>query len=152
MKQQSRAVQARWAAEEATEQALSEHFRSIPVEKGLTLLAQMRSNCTIAGTILNERINEPKMEKCKTCHISWDDYQRRPGTHGKDWVLRRPHYHPEDRHIIVVDVFCSMACVARENQVSQGVRGVADRGMIPSDNPRNHPRQVNVDELHKNAI
>ena len=100
----------------------------------------MRKNCQTAGQTLNARVNLPSEQRCKTCRITYADMQARK--RGNDWFLNRPHYHPEDRNIILVDHFCSAACVSLENNKTQGVSGVADRGMLPSDNPRNHPRQV----------
>lgn len=137
MKQQARAVQARWATEQSTEDELRLHFESISLDRALTLLAQMRKNCTIAGTIINSRINTPGDQKCKTCGLTYENLKKK----GKpDWWLNRPYYDPEDRNIIHVSHFCSAACVSMENNATQGVRGIADQGMLPSDNPKNHPR------------
>jgi hypothetical protein len=98
----------------------------------------MRGNCVIAGTILNTRINSPGDQRCKTCHLTYDDLRKK----GKpDWWLNRPYYDKDDRNIIHVAHFCSSACVSLENNATQGVKGVADQGMLPADNPRNHPRQ-----------
>lgn len=139
MKQQSRAIQARWAGEQATEDDLRSHFLSLPLERGLALLSKMRANCTIAGTILNERINAPRDQHCKTCKVTLAEFKER----GKpDWWLNRPHYNAEDRNIIEVDHFCSAACVSMENNKTQGTYGVADQGMLPRMNPKNHPRQT----------
>lgn len=137
IKQQARAIQARWAGEQATEDELRLHFESLPLEKALALLAQMRKNCVIAGTILNTRINAPGDQKCKTCGLTYEGLKRK----GKpDWWLNRPYYDREDRNIIHVDHFCSSACVSLENNKTQGVRGIADQGMLAKDNPQNHPR------------
>jgi hypothetical protein len=137
IKQQARAIQARWAGEQAAEEELRAHFLSIPLEKALALLQKMRANCTIAGTIINSRINAPGDQKCKTCGLTFEKLKAK----GKpDWWLNRPHYDKDDRNIIHVDHFCSAACVSQENNKTQGVRGVADQGMLPSDNPKNHPR------------
>lgn len=135
--QQSKAVQARWAGEQANEAEVRELFQTINVDKGLNLLAKMRLNCTLAGTILNDRINQPELQKCKTCEISEADYKAKHGN--KDWFLNRPYYDKEDRNIIHVDHFCSLSCISLENQKSQGTKGVSDRGMLRGDNPHNHP-------------
>lgn len=137
IKQQTRAIQARWATEQAVEDELREMFLAIPLDKALALLAKMRENCTTAGTIINTRINAPGDQHCKTCKMTYEDIKKR----GKpDWWLNRPYYDKDDRNIIHVDHFCSAACVSMENNATQGVRGIADRGMRPQDNPKNHPR------------
>jgi hypothetical protein len=141
MKQQSRAIQARWAAEQAVEDEIREFFLSTPLEKALGILAKMRANCTTAGQILNGRINAPGDQKCKTCKITYEELKKK----GKpDWWLNRPYYDSEDRNIIHVSHFCSAACVSQENNKTQGVRGVADQGMLPGDNPKNHPHQTHA--------
>jgi hypothetical protein len=111
----------------------------------------MRSNCVTAGTILNERINAENAQRCFTCKLSAEELQKRPGGF-RGWRMDRPHRHPEDMNITIVDHFCSDICIARANQESQGVRGVADRGMLPSDNPKLHPKQVDPKEFHEKAI
>jgi hypothetical protein len=152
IKQQSRAIQARWAGEKASEEEVTVHFQSLPLDKALVLLAKMRSNCTLAGTILNQRINEPLIQRCFTCKKSLEELTREKGSGFRDWKMNRPHRSKTDPNIIQVDHFCSERCIALANQKEQGIRGVADRGMMPADNPKNHPRQVNVDALHKEAI
>jgi hypothetical protein len=151
VKQQSKAIQARWAGEREAESELTEYFRSIPVDKGLEVLARMRKNCTLGGTILNERINDQSIQRCFTCKKSIEELNKRPGGF-RGWRMSRPRYHPEDRNIKIVDNFCSDICIAMAHQKEQGVRGVPDRGMLPSDNPENHPRQVDVKNLHEKAI
>lgn len=137
MKQQARAIQARWAGEEAAESDLRAHFLSLPLDKALALLAKMRANCTLAGQLINSRINAPEDQRCKTCRLTYVALKAK----GKpDWFLNRPYYDKEDRNIIHVDHFCSAACVSLENNKTQGVHGIADRGMLASDNPKNHPR------------
>jgi len=137
IKQQSRAIQARWATEQSTEEDLRAHFHSLPLERALALLAQMRRNCTTAGEIINSRINAPGEQRCATCNLSLAEFKKR----GKpDWWLNRPYYDPQDRNIIHVAHYCSAACVSLENNKTQGVRGIADQGMTPDMNPKNHPR------------
>ena len=135
MKQQARAIQARWAGEEASEADLRLHFESLPLDRALALLAKMRGNSTIAGTIINSRINTPGDQRCKTCGMTYEALRK---GNKPDWWLNRPHYNAEDRNIIEVDHYCSAACVSMENNKTQGVRGIADRGMLRSDNPDNH--------------
>jgi hypothetical protein len=139
LKQQSRAVQARWAGEAASEQDLRTFFTSLDLPRAFKLYAQCRSNLEIMGKILNDRSNVPEVQCCKTCGLSFADMQRR--SRKNDWFLNRPHYHQGDRNIIDVDHFCSAACVSLENNKTQGVYGMADRGMLASDNPQNHPRE-----------
>lgn len=135
VKQQSRAIQARWAGEQASEQDLGQHFKTLPLEKALSLLAAMRHNIEVAGKIINDRVNAPEVQRCKTCGKTFDQLLKG----GKrDWFLNRPHYDPKDRNIILVDHFCSANCVSLENNKTQGVRGISDRGMLRSDNPKNH--------------
>lgn len=142
IKQQTLAVQARWAAEESTEEEAMKFYSSIPVERLLSVHKRMRERCELAGKVLNTRVNTPDRQKCKVCGISFENFKKK----GKpDWWLNRPHYHPEDRNIILVDHFCSAACVSRENNKTQGVYGIPDQGMLPQDNPVNHPRQVKGD-------
>jgi len=139
LKQQSRAIQARWAAEHATEESLREHFQTIPLDRGLALLGQMRHNCELAGQILNGRINVPEDQRCETCKKTYDSLVK---SGMRDWFLNQPYYDKEDRSIIRVRHFCSSACISHYNNRTQGIRGVADRGMVPSDNPKLHPRQT----------
>lgn len=137
MKQQSKAVQARWAAEQASEEDFRELCLTLPLDKVLGLHKRIREMSEIAGKIINDRINTPEIQKCKTCGLTYEELRKR----GKpDWFLNRPHYDPTDRNIILVDHFCSANCISLENNKTQGVRGVSDRGMLASDNPRNHPR------------
>jgi hypothetical protein len=136
MKQQARAIQARWAGEEASEADLRLHFESLPLDRALALLAKMRGNSTIAGTIINSRINTPGDQKCKTCGMTYE--QLRKGNK-PDWWLNKPHYDPNDHNIIIVDHFCSSACVSFYNNKTQGVKGIADQGMTPDMNPHLHP-------------
>src|ERR1700758_3611541 len=77
MKQQARAIQARWAGEEAAESDLRLHFESIPLDKALALLGKMRANCTIAGTIINSRINAPADQKCEVCKLPHSEMMKR---------------------------------------------------------------------------
>lgn len=98
---------------------------------------------------MNERINDQSIQQCFTCHKTIKELQKRPGGF-RGWRMTRPRYHPEDRNIKIVDNFCSDVCIALAHQKEQGVRGLPDRGMLASDNPKNHPRQVA--DLHKEAI
>jgi hypothetical protein len=147
MKQQARAIQARWAGESSAEDDLRAHFLALPLDRALSLLARMRANCTLAGTILNSRINAPGDQRCKTCGLTYEKLKAK----GKpDWWLNKPHYDPDDRNIIIVDHFCSSACVSLYNNKTQGVRGVPDQGMLPSDNPTLHPRQTHAAQAKLN--
>lgn len=138
IKQQARAIQARWAGEQAAEEELRHHFETIPLEKALALLAKMRKNCEMAGGILNGRINVPELQKCATCGRTYDELIA--GSRMRDWFLNKPYYDKEDRNIIHVLHFCSAACISAYNHQTQGVSGVSDRGMLRRDNPGNHPR------------
>jgi hypothetical protein len=139
LKQQSRAAQARWAGEAASDEDLRSFFEELDLAKAFLLYAQMRKNLEVAGKILNQRSNVPETQHCKICDLSLDEYKRR--CRKNDWFLNRPHYHDGDRNIIDVDHFCSAACVSLENNRTQGVYGISDQGMLPSDNPQNHPRE-----------
>jgi len=139
LKQQSRAVQARWAGEQAAEADLRSYFATLPLDRAFALYAKMRQNLEVAGHILNDRSNVPEVQNCKTCGLTFDDMVKR--TRKNDWFLNRPHYHEGDHNIIDVDHFCSAACVSMENNKTQGVYGLPDRGMVPGDNPANHPRE-----------
>jgi hypothetical protein len=146
IKQQSRAVQARWAGEAAAEDDLRAHFISLPLDRALALLAKMRANCTTAGKLINERINAPGDQHCKTCKITLAAFKAK----GKpDWWLNSPHYDPDDHNIIIVDHFCSAACVSMNNNKTQGTYGVADQGMLPSDNPKNHPNLTHAAQTER---
>jgi hypothetical protein len=140
MKQQAKAIQARWAGEQAAEDDLRDHFLTLPLEKALDVLKKMRSNCVIAGTILNERINSPNEQKCEVCGLTYAEMKKRK----PDWWSNQPHYHAEDRNIILVRHFCSANCMSNYNNKTQGVRGIADQGMTPDMNPKNHPRQTHA--------
>lgn len=137
--QQSKAAQARWAGESATETELRAHFGILPLDKAFVLYERMRRNLEIAGRILNDRSNVPEIQYCKTCRITMEDYQKK--SRKNDWYLNRHHYHQGDHNVIVTEHFCSAACVCYENNKTQGVYGIADQGMLPSDNPKNHPRE-----------
>lgn len=149
VRQQTKAVQARWAGETASEEELRDLFTKISLDKAMSLHDRMRKNLEIAGKILNERTNVPEVQRCKTCKITWQKFLET--ARRTDWFLNRPHYHPSDRNIIVVDHFCSAACVSLENNKTQGVRGISDHGMLPSDNPQNH-LGIDVKSLHDKAI
>lgn len=145
MKQQARAIQARWATEQATEQELEAHFRSLPLDKALTLAAKMRRNLELSGKILNERINVPEIQKCETCGLTYEELMKK--SRMRDWFLNRPYYDKDDRNIIHVMHFCSAACVSLYNNKTQGVHGVADRGMLRTDNPNAHKIDIERDKL-----
>jgi hypothetical protein len=71
--------------------------------------------------------------------LTYEDLKKR----GKpDWWMNKPYYDKEDRNIIHVLHFCSSACVSLENNQTQGVRGVADQGMLRTDNPANHKQDL----------
>jgi hypothetical protein len=140
LNRQPRPVVARWAGEQATEEELRKHFNSIPLEKAFALYEKMRRNMEIVGKILNQRSNIPEVQKCKTCGVTFDDFQKT--SRKNDWFLNRPRYKDGDRNIIMVEHFCSAACISLENNKTQGVYGISDRGMLRSDNPRNHPRDL----------
>jgi hypothetical protein len=132
VKQQTAAVKARWAGEKATEEDVRKFFaKDVGVEEGLQLLARMRKNCEIASYALNQRITaDDNQSRCKTCGG--------PKKANKQWALVRPHRNPVTQ-LVENDYFCQIACVALENQKTQGVKGVSDRGMLNADNPENHP-------------
>jgi len=140
MKQQSRAIQARWAGEQAAEDELLALFTSLPLDRALALLSKMRKNCESAGKLINSRINTPEVQKCETCRKTYDELIK--GGRIRDWFLNQPYYDKDDRNIIHVRHFCSAACISLYNNKTQGVRGVADQGMRPQDNPKNHPHQT----------
>ena len=136
LKQQSRAIQARWAGEQASEEELEKHMRSLPLDRAMKLHKKMRHNCELSGKILNERINVPEVQRCKTCGKTFDDLVK--DSRMRDWFLNRPYYDKNDRNIIHVDHFCSASCLSLENNKTQGVKGIPDRGMLRTDNPKNH--------------
>lgn len=129
--QQSTAIKARWASEKAGEQDLRQTFAQIAIEEGMQMIAKMRGNTEIAAQVLNQRITgDAAREKCKTC-----GGERK---NNKDWILRRP-YRDHTTQQIVTECFCSMTCVALENQKKQGTYGVSDRGMLQTDNQKSQP-------------
>lgn len=137
VKQQSRAVQARYANERATDEELETLLHSLTLDKAFALYDRMKHNFEFAGRVLAARANQPEVQKCKTCGITWDEFiktSRKP-----DWFLNRPFYMEGNRNVILVSHFCSASCVSFENNRTQGVRGIPDRGMLNSDNPKNHP-------------
>ena len=99
---------------------------------------RMRRNLETVGRILNQRKNVPEIQRCKTCGLPKEELVKR---RQNGWFLDRHHYHNGDRNIIVTEHFCSAACVSLENNKTQGVYGIADRGMLPAENPQNHPRE-----------
>lgn len=107
----------------------------------MALLGQMRHNCELAGQILNSRINVPEEQKCETCHKTYESLTK---SGMRDWFLNQPYFDREDRNIIHVRHFCSGACISLYNNKTQGVKGVADRGMRPEDNPKNHPNRTHA--------
>ena len=140
VKQQSRAIQARWAGEQAAEEDLRQHFLTIPLEKAFFLYEKMRKNLETAGRILNDRANVPEIQKCKTCGKTYEQIVKE-GHRRNGWFLDRPYYKEGDRNVILVSHFCSAACVSLENNQTQGVYGMSDRGMTPDMNKKNHPRE-----------
>lgn len=135
----TQAAEARWAGEQATEGDLREHFKTLELGKAFALYERMRKNLETAGKILNDRANVPEIQYCKTCGVTMEEYKKR--CRKNDWFLNRHHYHQGDRNIIVTEHFCSAVCVSLENNKTQGVYGMPDQGMLPSDNPKNHPRE-----------
>lgn len=133
--QQSAAIKARWLVEKNSEIDLKRIFSSIDYQEGLDLLARMRKNCEISGHTLNERISHD--DESAKCHVCGGGRKQ-----GRQWYLLRPFIHPVTR-IIQNRYFCDISCVVRENHANQGVAGISDRGMLPSDNPKNHPNHPN---------
>lgn len=129
--QQSAAVKARWAGEKASEQDLQQFFAQIQLDEGLALLARMRTNTETAAKALNNRISADDAQAvCETC--------KTPKQVNRQWALVRPK-----RDLATGQVrnyyYCSLACVALENQKTQGVFAVSDRGMLKEHNPRPQP-------------
>ncbi len=121
--QQSQAIRARWAAEAENEQLLEAYFQDVEIDEGLALIARMRKNQDMAAKIINTRITsgaEENKAKCATCGGS---------KKGRDWCLRRP-YRDQTTLLIQTKYFCSVVCVALENQKTQGVAAVSDRGLV----------------------
>lgn len=135
--QQSKAAEARYVGERATEQELRAHFQSVDLPQAFALYERMRKNLEIAGRILNDRANVPEVQNCKTCGMSFEEYKKK--NRKNDWFLNRPKHHHGDHNVIVVEHFCSVACISFENNKTQGVYGMSDQGMLPSMNPKNHP-------------
>lgn len=126
--QQTAAIKARWLVEKNSEIDLKRIFTEIDYQEGLDLLARMRTNCEVAGHTLNARLShDDESARCVTCGG--------PRKQGRQWALIRPSMDYTTR-IINNHYFCTIMCVAHENQKNQGVSGVSDRGMLASDNPR----------------
>lgn len=127
-------IQARWSAETASEVEVDAHFRVIEIEEGLALLARMRRNTELASKALNARISlDDTKARCATCQGA-----KKPN---KQWALIRPRRDEKTGQILNI-FYCSMACVALENQRTQGTYGVSGQGMTKDMNPHNHPKQV----------
>lgn len=118
---------ARWATEEAAETDMIDLFREIDIEKGMTLLAKMRNNCTVAATTINQRLSPDDNDaRCFTCEKKKNPMKR--------WVMVTPRRDPVTM-LATNRFFCSEACIVRQNQKEGGVAGLADRGMIKGETP-----------------
>jgi hypothetical protein len=119
---QSNAARARWAGEKATEQEIVELFSTIPVDEGLQILSRMRTMAETGARILNNRITADTVDtKCHHC-----------GGHklpNRQWALVRPYRDPKTGTLGNY-YFCSARCIALENQKSQGIAAIPDRGMV----------------------
>ena len=151
IKQQSRAVQARWAGEKASEQEIEEYFRSLPLERAFALYDKLKKNFELAGRILAERANQPEAQNCEMCGVSWEEFSKT--SRKSDWYSNSPYYKEGSRSCILVRHFCSAACYSYYNNKTQGgARCIPDRGMVPGDNPKNHPRSNSPSQFHDKAI
>lgn len=120
-KTQAANADARWSAERASEHDVDKFFHQVEIEQGLQLLAKMRRNCELAAKALNQRItSEEGTQLCKTCGGG--------KRQNKQWALIQPRVDPKTR-LPMNTFFCSIQCVAMENQKNQGTFGVSDRGM-----------------------
>lgn len=135
--QQTQAVEARWAAERASEEEVTKYFQGVPIEEGLAVLARMRENSKIASLALNQRITaDNNKDRCEFCGG--------PKKSNKQWALVRPYRDPLTL-LVRNHYFCSIECVALMNRRDQGVYGVSDQGMIPAMNPQFHPKEVKAE-------
>lgn len=113
------AVQARWAAEKATDEELRIHVRSLDRHAMMTFLDKLRNACEIVAKEVNQRLCEETPEtKCETCGGP------RKGAQWRMLTTRR-----EGPMVIRNVYFCSDVCIVIWNQKQTGVAGISDRGM-----------------------
>jgi hypothetical protein len=133
--QRKQAINARWAAEQATDDELREMFQQIEMEKGLELLARMRKNCEVAAKALEARRTSGEDAKCKTCDKSLAEANIR------DWRMRRPRRDPAT-NTIYIEHFCSDVCIALDNKLVHGIAVVSDRGVESRNSLIEHQKQM----------
>lgn len=133
--QRKQAINARWAAEQATEEELREMFQQIDMEKGLELLARMRKNCEVAARALEARRTSGDDAHCKTCNKTLAEANIR------DWRLRRPR-RDTDTGTLYVEHFCSDVCIALDNKLVHGIAVVSDRGIESKNSLMEHQKRM----------
>jgi len=137
LEQRKEAIKARWTMESLEEQATRTYFSEIDVEEGLAILGKMRLASQYAGEELNRRLTADDCnQKCHTCGGS-----QKPN---KQWALLRPVKDPLTG-LVRNQVFCTIYCIAMENQKDYGVKAVQGRGMVKDE--QGEP----VSELDKNV-
>lgn len=120
-------ARARWATESEYEDAIREHFSTVPLEEGLSLLAKMRARCELAArTIETRRTAETMNTECCVCHV------KRSQLGNRNWRMVRPR-RDAATGTMYTDYFCSDACVVEDNRRKLGVAAMSDRGMLPGD-------------------
>jgi hypothetical protein len=126
--QQRAAANERWAKVRKHEADLEEYFNSIPVDQALEELSLMRTDCDRAAKVINQRISPDDANA--TCHTCGGGRQSNKG-----WSMVRGVKDPKTQ-IYSNEYFCSMICVARDNQKKQGLGSISDRGgKLPDPEP-----------------
>jgi hypothetical protein len=113
------AVQARWAAEKASEEDLREHVRALDRQGMMAYLDKLRTACEVVAKEVNQRLCEEIPETvCETCG----------GAKKGQWRLIKPI---RNHRLGTLEnlYFCSDVCIVMYNQKTQGIAAIPDRGM-----------------------
>lgn len=122
-------ARARWATESEYEDEIREHFSTVPLEEGLSLLAKMRARCELAArTIEARRTAETMNTACCVCGIKKSQMGNR------NWRLPIS-YRDLKTGTWVTDYYCSDPCVVEGNRRKHNISAMSDRGMLPGDDP-----------------
>jgi hypothetical protein len=111
LSQQSVAIQARWDAVRATEQATREYFREIPIDEAHQALAAIRKTSEIAAQEINQRLGT-QGQFCKIC--------KKPLPPNKPPALIAPIRDPATG-TLSNEFYCSAYCVRERNRIKLGL-------------------------------
>ena len=109
-KRASEVARAGWLAFEATENQVRQHFHSIAVTEGMSLLAQARKNIEIAAFELNQRIEETtRVERCTGCGKTLEESGR------SMWMMQGAE-RDQNTGLDMPYRYCNVMCIRERNR------------------------------------